>query len=220
MKEKLKFNFELKSVSGRTIEGHGSVFGNRDHGDDIVMPGAFAKTLKNYKRLGTMPLMFWMHDPKQVPGMWTEMYEDEKGLVVKGEFVDTPLGNEVRTLVERKAVRGLSIGYQTIDDEFKGDVRMIKEVDLWEVSVVSLAMNPMAQVESVKTRVSRDGEYVPTTREFERLLRDAGVATKARKTIIARVCQDDLELRDVGAVDDDADVQRLLKDLASKFRRR
>jgi hypothetical protein len=103
------------------------------------------------------------------------MSEDDEGLYVKGQFADTQLGREVRTLLTMKAVRGLSIGYMITDSDFdKNGNRLIKAADLWEVSVVSLAMNPQAQVESVKARLSASGEYVQTKREFERFLRESG----------------------------------------------
>ena len=82
----------------------------------------------------------------------------------------------MQSLLKMKAVRGLSIGYRTVDSDFTRDgVRQLKQVDLWEVSLVSLAMNPLAKVEAVKSRLSDIGEYVPTEREFEKILRDAGL---------------------------------------------
>ena len=186
MTQRLNFSFELKAVGDREFEGHGSVFKNVDLGGDIVMPGAFKRSLAQHKRDGTLPLMFWMHDPAQVPGKWTDMGEDEKGLYVKGVFADTQLGNEVRTLTGMKAVRGLSIGYVTKDQDFDDDGnRLIKEAELWEVSVVSLAMNPLARVEAVKANLSAAGEYVPTIREIERIWRDAGCSKATARKLVA-----------------------------------
>src|SRR5215211_7079125 len=175
MNQRLNLSLEIKSLGPREFEGHGSVFKNVDLGGDIVMPGAFKRTLAKQKADGALPQMFWMHKPDSVPGVWTEMGEDDKGLYVRGELVDTPLGNEMRTLLTRKAVRGLSIGYQTKDFDFDGDGnRLLKEIELWEVSLVSLAMNPLARVEAMKSRLSASGEYVPTEREFEQHFRQMG----------------------------------------------
>ena len=136
--------------------------------------------------------MFWMHDPRAVPGVWKSMNEDATGLHVVGELVDTELGNELRTLLQKRAVRGLSIGYQATDIDFDRDGnRILKAVDLWEVSLVSLAMNPLAQVEAVKSRLSRAGEYVPTERELEARLRDAGLSRKLAQTVIAKLYGDE-----------------------------
>jgi HK97 family phage prohead protease len=171
MREIKNMAFELKALKARQFEGYGSVFGNVDYGGDVVIQGAFAKTLADHEERGVMPQMFWMHQMDKVPGKWLEMSEDDNGLYVKGEFVETPLGDEIHTLVQQKAVRGLSIGFVTTDRGYdKEGNRLIKEVDLWEVSPVSLAMNPLAAVTAAKARLSRDFEYVPEMHEFKRQL--------------------------------------------------
>jgi HK97 family phage prohead protease len=196
MSKYLTTNLEIKSLNDREFEGHGSIFGNEDLGGDIVLPGAFTKTLSQYKEKGDLPQMFWMHDPSRVAGKWTEMREDDAGLRVKGILADTPLGNEIRTLLKMDAVKGLSIGYRTIKDSFnKAGQRLLKELELWEVSVVSLPMNPLAQVAHAKSQLSAAGEYVPTAREFEHALRDVGCSQKTAKRIISKVYED--EERDV-----------------------
>lgn len=185
------FSFEVKALGARQFEGHGSVFRNVDHGGDIVVPGAFKRTLARHKADGTVPLMFWMHQPDQVPGVREELREDSDGLYVRGEVLDTQLGNEIHKLLTRKAVRGLSIGYQSVDVDFDADGnRLLKEVELIEVSIVSMAMNPLARVEAAKARLSALGEYVPTEREFEHLLRRAGCSKNVARGLVARVFDD------------------------------
>ena len=192
MKPSLTIPLEIKSLSDREFEGHGSVFKNIDLGGDIVLPGAFKRSLKQHKDSGQLPQMFWMHDPSRVPGKWLDMSEDKKGLVVRGVLADTDLGNEIHTLLKMDAVRGLSIGYVTRDQDFDKDGnRLIKEADLWEVSVVSMPMNPLAQVAHVKSRLSAAGEYVPTVREFERVLRDVGCSQKVAKILISKMFDED-----------------------------
>lgn len=184
----LNLSLEVKELDSREFEGHGSVFRNVDLGGDIVVPGAFKRSLAQHKASGSLPPMFWMHNPDQVPGVWKEMREDERGLFVKGELVDTQLGNEMRTLLQKKAVRGMSIGYRVTDIDFDDDGnRLLKEIDLWEVSIVSLAMNPLAQVTAAKSRLSHIGEYIPTPREFEKSLRHAGCSAVTAKQIVALI---------------------------------
>lgn len=186
--QKLALPLEVKSLSEREFEGHGSVFGNADLGDDIVVKGAFQRSLAEKQKSGVMPGMFWMHDPSRVVGKWTEMKEDSRGLWVKGQLAPTPLGDEVHTLMKMDAVSGLSIGFQIRDHDYdKEGNRLIKEVDLWEVSVVSLPMNPLARVTNVKTQTSATGEYVPTPREFERILRDVGCSKTVAKRLIHKM---------------------------------
>ena len=196
-----------------------STLPNVDLGDDIVAQGAFEETLKNHKSNFNWPPMFWMHNPENVAGKWLDMDEDKQGLYVKGVLADTQLGNELHTLLKMDAVRGLSIGYRARDYDFdKQGHRILKKIDLWEVSLVSLAMNPLAQVESVKTRLSHAGEYVPTTREFERMLRDVGCTQLTAKRMIS-IIFDDLGIRDVDQTRDvnhvDSEADAILQALDS-----
>jgi HK97 family phage prohead protease len=187
----LTIPLEVKGLADREFEGHGSIFKNVDLGGDIVVPGAFKNSLAQHKKSGSLPALFWMHDPSRVAGKWTEMSEDSDGLKVKGVLAPTPLGDEIHTLLKMEAVKGLSIGYRTLDHDYDKDGnRLIKEAELWEVSVVSLPMNPLAQVAHVKSRLSEKGEYVPTPKEFERTLRDAGCSRNVAKTILHKLFSD------------------------------
>lgn len=188
MTQTLNVALEIKALSDREFEGHGAIFGNADLGGDIVVPGAFRRTLAAHRKAGTMPVMLWMHQSNQVAGVWHAMSEDDNGLKVRGELADTQLGNEVHTLLKMKAVRGLSIGFRTVESDFDRDGhRLLKEIDLWETSIVTRAMNPLARVEAVKSRLTASGEYVPDIREFEEILRDAGLSRKAARHVCAKV---------------------------------
>jgi uncharacterized protein len=202
MKPTLTVSLEMKSLNAKEFEGHGSIFDNVDLGGDIVLPGAFKRSLAYHRKAGTLPQMFWMHDPSRVPGKWLSMNEDDDGLAVKGVLADTDLGNEIHTLLKMDAVRGLSIGYMTKDMDFdKEGNRLIKEAELWEVSVVSLPMNPLAQVAHVKSRLSADGAYVPTSRELEAYFRKIGCSKKTARTLISKLFDSSGEM----PADDDQD---------------
>ncbi len=188
----LNLPLEIKALEGRQFEGHGSVFNNMDLTGDVIAPGAFKASLGEHKAAGTVPQMFWMHKADQVPGVWLKMLEDSRGLYVKGELADTQLGNEMYTLLKMKAVSGLSIGFRTrdaewIEDETRGVYRLLKEIELWEVSLVSLAANPLAQISSVKSRLSATGEYVPTVREVEHKLRGAGFSKRVVRDMMVKL---------------------------------
>lgn len=183
---RLTTSLEIKSLSNMQFEGHGAVFGNVDLGGDVILPGAFKRTLALHKAQDTLPAMFWMHDMSRIPGKWLDMVEDDKGLVTKGELAPTDLGKEVHTLLKMDAVRGLSIGYISKEFDYNTDgVRVIRDVDLLEVSIVSIPMNPKAQIQHVKSRLSAMGEYVPRDdemaelkRECEHFLRTKGFSKK------------------------------------------
>jgi hypothetical protein len=179
---------EIKSLEARQFEGYGSTFGNVDHGDDIVMPGAFKRSLAEHRKNNSLLPMLWMHKPDQVAGKWLEMREDEDGLFVKGVLAPTPLGDEIHTLLKMEAVRGLSIGFKTIDQDFDKDGhRLLKELQLWETSIVSMPMNPLAQIAHVKSRLSANGEYVPTKTELEYILRKEGCSRNIAKQLVHKI---------------------------------
>ena len=181
MTEKFQCKLEIKKLSKREFEGYGSTFGNKDFGNDIMVQGAFAKTLEQHKSEDSLPSMFWMHQMDRIPGKWLDMSEDAKGLYVKGVLADTELGNEIHTLLGMKAVTGLSIGFIPNDIEYNEDgSRLIKEVELLETSIVSLPMNPKAQIAHAKSRLSAQGEYVPTIEQVALFKRDAEAFLRGR----------------------------------------
>ena len=182
---KLQMPFEVKAVNEKEIEGHGSVFGNVDLGGDVVIPGAFQRTIKEHKANGTMPAMLWQHNSEEPIGVWSEMHEDERGLYMKGELADTVLGRDARTLLKMGAIQGLSIGYATKDADYDKDGnRILKEVELWETSVVTFPMNPKAIVAAVKA----------DPRALERSLRDAGFSRAEAKRAIHQCDADEDQL--------------------------
>ena len=223
MKSNLTIPLQIKAISDREFEGHGSIFGNEDLGGDVVIPGAFQRSLAAHRKANSLPQMFWMHDPSRVPGKWLSMSEDDSGLKVKGILADTPLGNEIHTLLQMDAVKGLSIGYRTIDQDFDDDGRrLLKEIELWEVSVVSLPMNPLAQVAHAKSQLSAIGEYVPTLKEFGHILRNAGCSRSVTKRLVHNMLSAgnlrkvDNSLRNAGDTDEPDEVVAL-NELAEKF---
>jgi len=170
---RLTTRLQIKSLSAMQFEGHGAIFGNVDLGGDVILPGAFKRTLAEHRSEDSLPAMFWMHDMTRVPGKWLDMNEDDKGLAVKGELAPTDLGKEIHTLLKMDAVSGLSVGYIPKEVDYNQDgVRLIKDVDLLEVSIVSIPMNPKAQIAHVKSRLSAVGEYVPRDDELAELKRE------------------------------------------------
>ena len=96
------FAFELKAdADSRTVEGLGSVFHNVDGGGDIVLPGAFAKSIASRK-----PAMLWQHKSDQVIGVWDEVRETPEGLYVKGRILNTALGNDAYELAKPRGAQG------------------------------------------------------------------------------------------------------------------
>ncbi len=132
------------------ISGYASVFGAPDQSGDVVQNGAYAPCLKALAEAGRSVKMLWQHDPARPIGVWDEVREDKKGLFVKGRILPgVQAGAEALALIEAGAIDGLSIGYRTIRSEKsqKGR-RLLHELDLWEVSLVTFPMLPEARVEA------------------------------------------------------------------------
>jgi len=177
------FALHVKDVSeDGTFEGYGSVFGNVDSYGEKVMPGAFVESLARHKREGTNVLMLWNHDSREPIGVWEDLAEDAKGLWGKGRFLlEIQRAREVHALAKNKAIGGLSIGYREIETEPDGNIRLLKKLELYEISPVTFPANRRARIESVKSermdefaRRLRDGDPMPI-KEFEDILRESGV---------------------------------------------
>lgn len=137
-------------TDGAVISGYASVFGLVDRGGDVVAKGAYAACLERLKAKGGSVRMLWQHDPNQPIGVWDELREDDHGLWVKGRLLESvDKGREAAALVKAGALDGLSIGYRTVRAAKDGKGRRIlHEVDLWEVSLVTFPMLPDATVQA------------------------------------------------------------------------
>ena len=174
-------NFEVKTHSDGSFEGFLAVFDEIDSYADIVVKGAFAKSLADHSKKGRMPALLWQHDTREPIGIYTEMRETDKGLLVKGElFVhDIPKAKQAYTLLKAGGLSGMSIGFRTVESELREDgVRLLKEIELLEGSLVTFPAQDNARVASVKSMLSN-------VREFETFLRDAGFSRKQAKGLIA-----------------------------------
>lgn len=195
--------FQAKEVGDDgKLKGYASVFGVVDSYREVVMPGAFAASLERHKSEGDMPAMLWQHSSFAPIGVWTKMEEDAKGLVCEGQLcLDTRLGSEARALLKMGALRGLSIGFSVNVEEFdrNNKVTRLKEVDLWETSVVTFPANREAMVEEVRSAVV--GEILASKKSLEAFLRDAGLPNSVAKKMAALYLKGDP--RDEGDPDGD-----------------
>jgi HK97 family phage prohead protease len=136
------------------VSGYASTFDNIDLGYDVVMPGAFDRTLKERRRVSFLH----SHDMRMVLGTVQKMHTDKRGLFGEFKISQTQLGKDTRQLLMDGAMGGFSIGYQTNEaDMTKDGIRQLKDVDLIEVSVVAIPMNPEAVITNVKDYLSAIG---------------------------------------------------------------
>lgn len=194
-----------------SFEGYASIFGNKDLGNDVVVEGAFAKSIARRGAKGVK--MLYQHDAKQPIGVYDEIIEDDRGLRVKGRLaLATQRGREVFELMKMGAIDGLSIGFKVdakgyhYDD--RGKRRMLKEVDLMEISAVTFPMNPRARVQGVKSD--------RTVREWEEILRDAGNLSRQEAKVAAAAVAKSLSQRDADDENLLASISQLTKIMKSE----
>lgn len=200
--ERLSCGLELKFADtdvdekAGTFKGHGAIFNNVDAGGDLIAPGAFKHTLKEWKGRGKLPKMLLQHGgffgPSEdaIPiGKYSVMEEDEKGLYLEGELfaLDTQKGKYIHEGMKSGELDGLSIGYEAIDVTYgkKPDEarRTLKKIKLREVSVVTFGMNDRALIESAKSI-----ETIASLPDAEAWLRDAaGLSRQQALAFVSRV---------------------------------
>jgi HK97 family phage prohead protease len=177
----LQFKADKIDDDGRFV-GFASVFDVVDHGGDIVRRGAFAKSLAEHARNGTPVVMLRSHNADEPIGTWEKITEGRKGLEVVGKLaLGVVKARETHELLKAGAMTGLSIGYrvaQASRDQRTG-ARVLEEIELHEISLVALPMNPKARVVQVKA------DEIGNIREFETFLREAGWS-KERAKILAK----------------------------------
>lgn len=186
---------EFKMTDGEEMKfaGYASVFGGIDAYGDTIDPKAYDKTLK--RKNSDRPIaMKWNHYGPVI-GKWTEMRVDEKGLYVEGEL--TPghsVASDVWASMKHGSVYGMSIGYfPRKTEEMQDGRRLLKEIELVEVSVVEDPADMGAKITDMKSV-----NDCATIREIERYLRDVGEFSKAEsEAIVGRIKA--LALGDQGA---------------------
>lgn len=167
------------------FEGYASVFNSVDQVGDTILPGAFAKSLSRKQR----PAMFINHDHYSIPvGDWAELREDDKGLFGRGVIdMNHRDGPSLYSAMKRRAMNGLSIGFlmgQKDYDVAEGGGRVIKRVDLKEVSVVTFPCEEKARVSAVK---AEDFEFYDL-KSCEAWLRESvGFSRTAATALVSRI---------------------------------
>jgi len=170
MKTKLRMRLEIKEIApDGTFEGILSPYGNVDAGGDVVEPGAYTKTLQEQGL--TRPLL-WQHKTDVPIGQLT-LEDRTDGLWCKGSLLMAlPEAQKAYLLIKAKIVRGLSIGFEAIKEALQNGVRHLKEIKLYEGSVVTFPMNESALITSVKGQQQTKGDFNEELNEIQ--LTDAG----------------------------------------------
>ena len=157
----MKGLLEYKSIFGeikdldtekRVVTGYLAAFGNKDAWDDIIVKGAFKKTIaENMKNIYFLN----QHNWAQPHGKFNVLKEDKKGLYFESKpLIDTSYSKDLMKLYEAKIIKEHSIGYSTVVSEYNEDskIRTLKEIKLYEGSNVTRGANPKTPFLGMKTR--------------------------------------------------------------------
>ena len=171
-------------TSKRTFEGYGCVFDVRDSYRTRFRAGCFSRSLGEWRSAGRLPSFYWAHDWKALIGRYDDMWEDSKGLVVKGRFTASPMGDHYLQLVHDRTASGLSVGFVPIDyevmedDDWQKREIVFTDVDLYECSMVENPAVPGSGISAIRASM--------TTREIERVLIGMGAPREAAKAMASK----------------------------------
>jgi hypothetical protein len=215
-----------------SFNGYGAIFGNIDSYNEVIEKGAFAGSLGEWKAKGKWPKMLLQHggmgitsDDMLPVGQWDQMSEDSKGLKVQGHLfaMNTERGQYIYEGLKSGELDSLSIGFQTLNAESEtrdgADIRLLTEIKLWEVSIVTFPANDKAKISNVKSLT------VDQLRDLEAFLREGGLSRTDCRTAASRIkvwLQRDAgepisTLRDEGMPEQADEALAAAEELAAKF---
>jgi HK97 family phage prohead protease len=184
-REKKTFSFEVKNIIEDeeffTIEGYASTFGNVDYGNDVIVKGAFIKSISEQP---SVPMLH-QHSMNDKIGDSIELREDDIGLYIKAIFPksDTMVSGRIipqmRSTIKAGRSPEMSIGFYAILTDTVEKIRYIKEIQLFEVSLVTKAMNSQALVNNLKSMES--------LKDVEQSLKDLGLSNTEAKGLISKI---------------------------------
>ena len=205
-KEYKSFSFEIKNLHEDeeifTFEGFASTFGNVDLGDDIVEQGAFIDSLKNRPQV---PILALHNIRDMLPiGSSIKLEEVSKGLFVKAELpkADTFVSGRVIPQMRIGSLKEMSIGFFIDKFSFDEDtgIRRLQKINLFEISLVTMAMNPLAAVTDFKS--FKDAEKdMKSLKDIEGYLKEGGLSNNESKALISKIKEFSKDQREV----DDSD---------------
>jgi HK97 family phage prohead protease len=152
-RDTLDFEVRLAPDDAGTFSGYAARWGEVNAHNEIVMRGAFARTIADHQQRGINPPLLWAHDQSQPIGVWESLAEDATGLAVRGRIVmETAKGREAHALMKAGAISGLSIGFRNAKATRNAQgVRAISDLDLGEISLVTLPSARNARIVSVRS---------------------------------------------------------------------
>lgn len=185
--------FELKDVdaASRKISGYAAIFNNVDKANDKLIRGCFAKSIEDRgpkSMANDKIILLWQHDQREPIGRITELYEDEKGLYFEAVLDEIELADRVLKQLESGTLNQFSIGYTYVWEQCKYDsaenCTIVKEVKLYEISVVSIGCNGQTRYLGLK---NLEDAYDALAKEIADVSRNMSIRKQAIiQSIIAK----------------------------------
>lgn len=179
---KLKFQNNTLAVQDvdmnkRTVTGYFSAFGNVDSDGDMIVRGAYAKTIsENKSRIAHL----LQHQIDKPIGKIMELEEDDMGLRFTSVISKSTLGNDTLIQYQEGILKEHSVGFMTMKGQPKGERENsyyeIQEVKLWEGSTVTWGANPMTPVTDIKTLAEAKEQAGERITKLTNFMRHASVS--------------------------------------------
>lgn len=188
---------EIDGIKYGIVRGYASTYGNVDRGNDKVITGAFSKSIARYKQNNRPIKMYFNHDSNEIIGGFpvAKIQDDSNGLYVEGQInLEVQKGREAYALAKQGVMQDFSIGYTVEDYDMKNGVRELKQLELWEISMVGEPMNTEARILSVKNNQPKqfklkDVKAMTSKRDLEKLLRESGLFSKKAAVYLSSLLQ-------------------------------
>jgi HK97 family phage prohead protease len=187
--------FAVKELSyngeSRTISGYAAVFNNRDKAGDILLKGCFAKSIQDRgpeSQANDKIIMLWQHDQHEPIGKISVLTEDEKGLYFEAVIDDVERGNQAIKQLESGTLNQFSIGYSYVwekcEYDQERDAFIVKEVVLYEISVVSIGCN--GETEYLGLKSESTDPYEEMKNEIESAIKGLPIRKKEEIQTLVR----------------------------------
>ena len=187
--------FAVKELSyngeSRTISGYAAIFNNRDKAGDILLKGCFAKSIQDRgpeSQANDKIIMLWQHDQHEQIGKISVLIEDEKGLYFEAVIDDVERGNQAIKQLESGTLNQFSIGYSYVwekcEYDQERDAFIVKEVVLYEISVVSIGCN--GETEYLGLKSESTDPYEELKNEIESAIKGLPIRKKEEIQTIIR----------------------------------
>jgi len=171
----LTFKINAEDDGLGRFSGTASTYGNVDQAGDVMIKGCFAKSIA---QKGTHFPLLWSHNMDEVIGSF-DVKSLEESLSIEGKFnMGVQRGKEGYALLKAGDIQGLSIGFSIKDCDWDSEGhRLIKEADLWEVSLVAFPCNLEASAEAKNMIMNEKKAYKDLSEEerekLKQLIKDA-----------------------------------------------